>query len=152
VIGADSVVPTSEASFLRTLIRQLRAQEAGGEYDGRSDGELLAPLIVPRAERDARIGEPDPEVFLRMELFYSAVGICIEQRTGRSCSPMLNMHHAGFGRLVLIAGRLVVLAKHLRDVQRFGFDSVASLAMAGEKLIAEGTEMIERHPELARMT
>ncbi len=58
-------------------------------------------------------------------------GFGIEQETGLVASPMMKMHHEGFGRIILTAGRLVVLSKHLRDVHRFGFDSIAALAAAG---------------------
>ena len=39
--------------------------------------------------------------------------------------------------------------KQLRDVHRFGFDSLAKLAQEGEKLVAAGVEMIEKFPEVA---
>ena len=52
--------------------------------------------------------------------------------------------------MVLIAGRLVVLSKHLRDVHRFGFTSYAKLAEAGEKLTADAEAMIAAHPDAAR--
>ena len=65
-------------------------------------------------------------------------------------SPMMKMHHEGFGRMVLTAGRLVVINKHLRDVHRFGFESLEKLVAEGEKLVSEATAMIEKFPEVAR--
>ena len=62
---------------------------------------------------------------------------------------MMKMHHEGFGRLVLTAGRLIVVNKQLRDVHRFGFESLEKLADEGEKLVAAGVEMITKYPELA---
>jgi probable nitrogen fixation protein len=64
-------------------------------------------------------------------------------------SPMMKIHHEGFGRLVLTAGRLIVLNKQLRDVHRFGFDSLEKLAREGDKLVAAAVEMIEKFPEVA---
>jgi probable nitrogen fixation protein len=64
-------------------------------------------------------------------------------------SPMMKMHHEGFGRMILTAGRLVVVNKQLRDVHRFGFDNMGKLASEGEKLIAAGVEMIQKYPEVA---
>ena len=55
----------------------------------------------------------------------------------------------GFGRMVLIGGRLVVVNKQLRDVHRFGFDSIEKLNAEGEKLVQSGVEMIEKFPEVA---
>ncbi len=65
-------------------------------------------------------------------------------------SPMMKMHHEGFGRLVLTAGRLVVLNKHMRDVHRFGFESLEKLVTEGEKIVSAGVEMIEKFPEVAK--
>jgi probable nitrogen fixation protein len=62
---------------------------------------------------------------------------------------MMKMSHEGFGRMVLIAGRLVVVNKHLRDVHRFGYPSLAKLAETGEKLTAEAVAMIDRFPDAA---
>ena len=136
-------------SFLHELARQFRAQDGSGAWSGKNDGELLAPLVVSRhRRRDAVADESaDAEVFWRIEIFYTAVGRAIEARTGVACTPMLKMHHEGYGRVVLLAGRLVVVSRFLRDVSRFGFESLDKLAEAGERLIASGVAMIERFPE-----
>ena len=51
---------------------------------------------------------------------------------------------------MLIAGRLVVLSRHLRDVHRFGFASLEALAREGERLADEAAAVIADHAELAR--
>jgi probable nitrogen fixation protein len=145
MIGAEQ--DTGGGGFLPELIRRLR--EAEGE-SGESDFALLAPLVIPRARAAAqRSGRPDPEVFWRIDAFHAAVGATIERRTGVRCQPMLRMHHDGFGRVVLLAGRLVVVSRILDDVQAFGFESVEALAEAGERLVADAVEWIERFPEVA---
>jgi probable nitrogen fixation protein len=65
-------------------------------------------------------------------------------------SPMMKMSHEGFGRMILTAGRLIVVNKQLRDVHRFGFPTMEKLAEEGEKLVKSAEEMIERFPEVAR--
>ena len=62
-------------------------------------------------------------------------------------SPMMSMHHEGFGRVILTAGRLVALSKQLRDVHRFGFDSLSALAAEGEKQVAAAAR---NDPEILR--
>jgi probable nitrogen fixation protein len=78
------------------------------------------------------------------------VGLSIERASGVMVTPMMKMHHEGFGRIVLIAGRLIVVNKQLRDVHRFGFPSMEKLAEEGEKLVAAGVDMINKYPEVAR--
>ncbi|WP_027802861.1 NifX-associated nitrogen fixation protein [Paraburkholderia dilworthii] len=138
--------------FVQQLVRQLRAQDAHGVWDGKTDLQLLKPYIHTPAERRAIpiMGDPDPETLWRLELFYSAIAVAIERETGQMVSPMMKMSHEGFGRMVLLAGRLVVVNKQLRDVHRFGFASLEKLAEAGAKLLGEAVELIRTYPAVAQ--
>ena len=149
---AVATAPAVESVFVKELIKQWRAQDAHGSWDGKSDLDLIEPYIITREMRREMpiMGDPDPDTLWRLELFYNAVGLAIERATGIMVQPMMKMHHEGFGRMVLIAGRLIVVNKNLRDVHRFGFDSLEKLAEEGAKLVTAGTEMIERFPEVAR--
>ena len=137
--------------FLNELVKLWRAQDAYGTWEGKSDAQLLEPYVVDKEKRKEIpiIGDPDPEMLWRLELFYSAVGLAIERETGCMVTPMMKMHHEGFGRIVLIAGRLIVVNKQLRDVHRFGFLTMEKLAEEGEKLVNAGVEMIRKFPEVA---
>ncbi len=148
---ADTPVATPDADFLRELIRVWRAQDTHGTWDGKSDEKLLEPYIVTKEQRREIpiIGDPDPELLWRLELFYNAIGLAVEKRTGHMVSPMMKFHHEGFGRVVLTAGRLVVLNRHLRDVHRFGFETMDKLAAEGGKYVMQAVEMIEKYPEVA---
>lgn len=139
------------APFVRELVKMLRAQDTHGTWEGKSDRTLLDPYILTAEQRKELpiIGDPDPEILWRMELFYNAVGVAIERATGNMVSPMMKMSHEGFGRIVLLAGRLVVVNKQLRDVHRFGFASLAKLADAGGKFFDEGVKMIKDYPQVA---
>lgn len=152
--GAVAAVDSAaESVFVKELIKQWRAQDAHGAWDGKSDLDLIEPYILDKEKRRQIpiMGDADPETLWRLELFYNAVGLAIERATGIMVSPMMKMHHEGFGRMILTAGRLVVVNKHLRDVHRFGFDSLAKLAEEGEKLVAAGVEMIGKYPDVARI-
>lgn len=140
-----------DSLFVKELIKQWRAQDTHGAWEGKSDATLLAPYIVTKEQRREMpiIGDPDPEVLWRVELFFNAVGLAIERRTGVMVSPMMKMSHEGFGRQVLIAGRLVVVNKQLRDVHRFGFETMEKLAAEGEKYVAAGVEMVEIYKDVA---
>ncbi|TGS26305.1 DUF269 domain-containing protein, partial [bacterium M00.F.Ca.ET.180.01.1.1] len=67
------------------------------------------------------IGDPDPDVLWRLDKYYAAIGLAIGERCGLMASPMIQVSHEGFGRVLFTTGRLVVLSKTLRDVHRFGF-------------------------------
>jgi probable nitrogen fixation protein len=138
-------------AFVRELVKQIRAQDTHGSWDGKSDLRLLEPYILTAEQRRAMpiMGDPDPETLWRLELFHNAVGLCIERATGCMVSPMMKMSHEGFGRAVLTTGRLIVVNRYLRDVHRFGYPSLAKLAEAGGKLVAEGVGMVERFRDVA---
>jgi probable nitrogen fixation protein len=154
MVEGRTIAPTDarESVFVKELIKQWRAQDAHGTWDKKSDLDLLAPYIVDKEARKQIpiIGDPDPETLWRLELFYNAVGLAIERATGIMVQPMMKMSHEGFGRMILTAGRLIVINKHLRDVHRFGFETMEKLAAEGTKLVDSGVEMIEKFPEVAR--
>jgi probable nitrogen fixation protein len=137
--------------FIRELIKQIRAQDTHGTWEGKSDAKLLEPYILTAEQRRALpiMGDPDPETLWRLELFHNAVGLSIERATGCMVSPMMKMSHEGFGRAVLTAGRLIVVNRHLRDVHRFGYPSLAKLAEAGRKLVDEGIGMVQKYKQVA---
>ena len=137
--------------FIRELVKQLRAQDTHGTWEGKSDAKLLEPYILTAEQRRALpiMGDPDPDTLWRLDLFHNAIGLAIERATGCMVSPMMKMSHEGFGRAVLTTGRLIVVNRYLRDVHRFGFPSLAKLAEAGTKLVNEGIKMVETYKEVA---
>lgn len=141
-----------ESLFIKELVKQWRAQDTHGTWDNRSDEMLLEPYILDKEKRRQMpiVGDPDPETLWRLEIFYAAVGMAVERATGVMVSPMMKMHHEGFGRMVLTAGRLIVVNKHLRDVHRFGFPSLERLAEEGDKLVVAGVDMVRKFPEVAK--
>lgn len=151
----EIVLTRTEATspFLKSLIALTRAEDTYGVWEGRSDGELLKDYVVTREQRREIpiVGDPDPDVLARVEAYWKAVGLAVEAVTGRIASPMMKMSHEGFGRVILTTGRLVVVVKSLRDVHRFGFESLEKLSEDGMKHVAAAADMIAAHPELADM-
>jgi probable nitrogen fixation protein len=153
----EAVTPANDETYLsmpfvQQLIKQLRAQDINGTWDNKSDLQLLKPYIHTAEERRALpiLGDPDPETLWHLEIFYNAIAVAVERETGQMVSPMMKMSHEGFGRMVLLAGRLVVVNKQLRDVHRFGFASLAKLSDAGTKFLDEAVTMIRTYPEVAQ--
>jgi probable nitrogen fixation protein len=141
-----------DSAFLTQLAAVIRAEDSYGQWDDKTDADIMAEFIVTKEERREIpiIGDPDPDVMWRVGKFYDAVGLLIEKRSGCMASQMQKMSHEGFGRVVLIAGKLVVVSRHLRDIHRFGFVSWEKLAEAGEKLVEAAVETIDTYPDAAR--
>jgi probable nitrogen fixation protein len=151
-VAAELEQKPEDSPFIKELIKIWRAQDTHGAWEKKSDLSLLDPYIVTKEQRREIpiIGDPDPEILWRLELFYNAIGLAIEGKTGCMVQPMMKMSHEGFGRMILTTGRLIVVNKHLRDVHRFGFESLEKLAAEGTKFVEAGVEMIEKFPEVAR--
>ena len=153
---SETIAPTPEQAvldqeFLKTLVSLIRAEDTYGAWEGKSDDILLRPFILTKEERRLIpiIGDPDPDTITRIEQFYKAVGLTIEKRTKLMATPLMKMSHEGFGRIVLLTGRLVVLSKHMRDIHRYGFPSVEALATEGTKFVNEAVALIEEHRVVA---
>ncbi|AYH43404.1 NifX-associated nitrogen fixation protein [Azoarcus sp. DN11] len=151
VASADFATLVSASPFLAELVKQLRAQDPYGRWGRKSDAEVLAPYVVDKAARKliSIIDDPDPAVLWRLDLFYAAAGLAIERQCGLIASPTIKINHEGFGRAILSSGRLIVYSKYHRDIHRFGFDSLAALAEAGDGIVREAVAMIARFPEVA---
>lgn len=139
-------------TFLQCLVGRIRAEDAFGAWDRKSDTALLKDYIVTKAERRSIpiIGDPDPDTLGRVETFYQAVGLAVERATGVMATPMMKMSYEGFGRVVLLCGKLVVYSRTLRDIHRFGFEDLSALAAEGGKFVDQAVAMIESYPDLAR--
>lgn len=149
---AEAAADPMQSLFVKELIKQWRAQDAHGAWEDKSDAMLLAPYIVTKEQRRQMpiIDDPDPEVLWRVELYYNAIGLAIERQTGVMVTPMMKMSHEGFGRMVLLAGRLVAVNKQLRDVHRFGFETMEKLAEEGDKQVAAGVAMVNQFSDAAK--
>ncbi|MBK6654297.1 NifX-associated nitrogen fixation protein [Zoogloea sp.] len=148
---AEAPTDVMQDQFIRELVKQWRAQDTHGAWEGKTDAMLLDPYVLDAERRKdlPMMADPDPETLWRMELYYNAIALSIERETKVMVSPMLKMHHEGFGRQVLIAGRLIVFNKQIRDAHRFGFNSLEKLSAAGTKAVTEAVEMIRKFPEVA---
>jgi probable nitrogen fixation protein len=64
-------------------------------------------------------------------------------------SCLINITHEGFGRALIIVGKLVVLDRTLRDVHRFGFDSLSKMKDEADKFLSTALAIVGKHPEVA---
>jgi probable nitrogen fixation protein len=74
-------------AFVLELIKQIRAQDTHGTWEGKSDAKLLEPYILTAEQRRElpMMGDPDPDTLWRLDLFHNAVGLAIERATGAWC-------------------------------------------------------------------
>lgn len=145
--------PIFETDFIREMLRQTRALDSYGTWDGQPAEAILAPYVLTK-ERKAEIplvGDPDEETLARVKAFYNAIAVLIEKECGMMAVPMVHLSHEGFGRVLITVGKLVALDRTLRDVHRFGFESLSKMKTEADKLLSVALEIVGKYPEVAGM-
>ncbi len=145
--------PLLSTDFIKEMVKQMRAVDSYGTYDGWPVERILAPYVITKAQRRniPVIGDPDEILLARIKAFYNAIASLIEKECGLMAIPMINLTHEGFGRVVITVGKLVVMDKTLRDVHRYGFDSLSKMKDEADKLLSVALEIIGKYPEVAGM-
>ncbi len=139
--------------FLQELVRQIRAEDSYGFYRNWSDELILKPFVVTKQEK-RKIpvdGDVEPNTKGRINLFYRAIAASVEKETGLLSQIVVDLSHEGFGWALVFSGRLLLVARTLRDAQRFGFDSLEKLADEGEKLTTSGIKLAKSYPEVGKL-
>lgn len=153
----DAVITASDELLTHPIVRQivvqLRAMDSYGTYDTWGDDKVLDPLILTKERRREIpvVGDPDETTVSRVKAFYNAIATAVESETGLMAVPFINLTHEGFGRALVIVGKLVVLDKTLRDIHRFGFDSLEKLVAEMEKLTGKAVALIGEQRTVAEL-
>jgi probable nitrogen fixation protein len=139
--------------YIKEMVKQMRALDSYGTYEGWPVERILAPYVVTKEQRRGIpvIGDPDEETLSRVKAFYNAIASLIEKECGLMAVPMVNLSHEGFGRAVITVGKLVVLDKTLRDIHRYGYESLSRMKDEADKLLSVALEIIGTYPEVAGM-
>lgn len=145
--------PILDTDFIKEMTRQLRALDSYGTYDGQPAEKLLEPLVLTKERKGEipLIGDPDEETVARVKAFYNAIATLIEKECGKMAVPLVHLTHEGFGRVLITVGKLVALDKTLRDVHRFGFESLSKMKTEADKLLSVALEIVGRHADVAGM-
>jgi probable nitrogen fixation protein len=148
-IAADE--PILSTDFGVEMIRQMRAIDPYGSYDDLSAAEILEPFVLTKEKKREIpiIGDPDEIVIARVKVFYNAISALIEKECGLMATPMINLTHEGFGRVLIIVGKLVVMDRTLRDVHRFGFETLGKMKDDADKILSVALALIGQHAEAA---
>ena len=143
--------PVLDTEFATEMVRQVRAIDPYGTYDGLSAAEVLEPYVLTKEKKREMpiVGDPDEIIVARIQAFYNAIAVMIEKECGLRAVPLLHLSHEGFGRVLITVGKLVVLDRSLRDVHRFGFPSLSKMKDEGDKLLSVALELIGNHSKVA---
>lgn len=139
------------SDIVQDLIKQLRAIDTYDTYDGWPNARVVDPIVLTK-ERKREIpiiGDPDGLTIARLKAYYNSLASLIEKRSGLMAAPIVHLTHEGFGRALIMVGKLVVVDKILRDTHRFGFASLEDLCEKSDKTIVKALELIEKYNNAA---
>jgi len=145
--------PILQSEFAKEMVKQLRALDTYDMYAEWSNARILDPLILTKERKQEIpiIGDPNPIIISRINAYYNALSSLIEKKCGVMTVPLVNLTHEGFGKVLIIVGKLVVLDKALRDVHRFGFKSLEKMHQEAEKVIDNAVQLVEKYKEVAQL-
>ncbi|MBB1486468.1 NifX-associated nitrogen fixation protein [Oceanospirillum sediminis] len=154
-MNVDHTIPSEalpDHLFIPEITRQTRAFDTYGVNEELPPAEILQAYVVTKAQRREMpiIGDPDEEIIARLKAYYSAIAMRIEAGSGLMAAPMFSLSHEGFGRVVITVGKLLVLDRTLRDVHRFGFESLDVMCEQADKLCQSALTLLENYPRAAR--
>lgn len=150
-VAVDSGRSVMQSAFVMEMVKQMRSLDTRDACDGWPAERLLAPFVRTPEERRAIpiVGDPDAAQLARVFAFHNAIAALIEKECGRLAVALVHLSHEGFGRALITVGRLVVFDKALRDVHRFGFESLEKMKLESDKVLAVAVALIGKHPEVA---
>jgi probable nitrogen fixation protein len=143
--------PIYQTDFIAEMLRQTRALDSYGQWDGKTAQQILDSYVLTR-ERKREIpviGDPDDQIIARVKAFHNAIAVLIEKECGLMAVPFVQLTHEGFGRALIVVGKLVVMDRTLRDVHRFGFESLSKMKTEADKYLGVALEIIGKHGEVA---
>jgi probable nitrogen fixation protein len=143
--------PIYQSDFIKEMLRQTRALDNYGQWDGKTPQEILDSYVLTK-ERKREIpviGDPDDQIIARVKSFHNAIAVLIEKECRLMAVPFVQLTHEGFGRALIVVGKLVVMDRTLRDVHRFGFESLSKMKTEADKYLGVAIEIIGKHPEVA---
>ncbi len=147
-----SETTTVENPFLKQLINQIRAQDQFGTWSKFSDEELLSKKYVKTKEELKNIpviADIDEMIIGDIKMIYQALALAFETKTGVMCNVIMEMSHEGFGRVAVIADKVVIVNKYFKDAHRFSYRTIEKLIEDGDKMLASAVKIYEQYKPCA---
>lgn len=139
---------TNEELFINSLIGQVRALDQFGTWTNKGDTELLIEKYVRTKEQLREIpiiADIDEMQIKDIRLIFQAVAIAFERKNNIMCNVILEMSHEGFGRGAVMADKIVIWDKYLKDAHRYSFRTYEDLVKEGGKILANAFEIYEQY-------
>lgn len=140
-----------QTDFIIELLRQLQAQDTYGKKEKVGNCELLNAFILTKEQKKSLplVANIDDATRANIHAFYNALAVLVEKECGHLASVSITLSEEGFGRILIIVGRLVVLDRVVREAHKFGFASLAAIKTESDKLLNGAQSLVSAYPQVA---
>ena len=137
-----------EKLFIEALIGQVRALDQFCTWASKGDTDLLIEKYV-KTKDDLKkipiIADIDEMKIKDIRLIFQAVAIAFERKNNIMCNVIVEMSHEGFGRGAVMADKIVIFDKYLKDAHRYSFRTYEDLVKEGGKILSKAFDIYEKY-------
>lgn len=135
--------------FTKALVAQLRAIDTYNHWGRMSDEELIDKKYIKKkgSGATANCHIKDEQALFNIKMFFQTIATEFERETGELSNVMMEFSDEGFGRVVVIAGKIVIVDKSIRDANSYGFKTVEKLEIEGAKMYQKALDIYNKYKQ-----
>lgn len=123
------------------LVAKLRSFDSFGTLKNLTDEEVVSKYFFKSKKSfEETFKDLDDRVIFSVRLLFETVAQILEEKLSREVNCILDINREGFGKVAVYTGDRILVLKHLRTLQNFGFSSIEQLEDYMEKLIRQGID------------
>jgi len=127
--------------FPDLLAMKIRSMDGHGVWKNISDTKLIEKFFIRKKDekREVDIFErPTDEMIGKLRLFYETVALSIEYIEGVYANTVIDIKPEGFGQVLIVNEQYVLMNISVRNIQKFGFESIEKLKKEADRLVEKG--------------
>ncbi len=121
------------------LVEKLRSFDSFGTLKNLTDEEVISKYFFKTKKSfEETFKDLDDRVIFSVRLIFETVAQIIEEKLNKEVNCIVDISREGFGKVAVYSGNRILILKHLRTLQNFGFTEIEQLEDYMDKIIKEG--------------
>lgn len=135
--------------FTKALVAQLRAIDTYNHWGRLSDDDLIEQKFIKKKSEGgaANCHIKDESAIFNIKTFFQTIATEFERKTGELSNVLMEFSDEGFGRVVVISGKIVICDKTIRDANNYGFKTKEKLEDEGSKFFEKALNIYETYKQ-----
>ncbi|WP_028986277.1 DUF269 domain-containing protein [Thermicanus aegyptius] len=134
-------------AFRESLVQVIDAYDTLSVFRKWTEEEKIKKWFLSPEEEKKKTescGLTNEKIERQIGLFFQAVALAIEKRSGKMTSSMIEIDHEGMGRAIVYSGRTILINQGLRGIKQFMFTHVEDLMNKGARFVEKGLSQLEK--------